>query len=155
MAYVVEGLAPAPFAELIGADEDTLRAVGAQRVVVTEANAAPCRITLDDAAPGETVLLLSYTHQDADTPYRQQGPIYIRENAAHATKMRNALPPALARRMLSLRAFDAQGLMIDADVVDGKDADPVIVRLLAQDGAAYVHAHYARRGCFAAVIKPV
>ena len=155
MTYEVEGLAPAPFAALIGADEEILRAAGAQRVVVKQAHAAPCRITLDDAAPGETVLLLSFAHQNADTPYRQQGPIFIRESATQATRLRDALPPALARRLLSLRAFDAHGMMIDAEVVDGKDADPVIARLLAQDGAAYVHAHYARRGCFAAMIKPV
>jgi hypothetical protein len=62
------------------------------------------------------------------------------------------VPDAMRRRLLSLRAFDAAGMMIDADIVDGLDAESLIDRLLADRRAAYLHAHYARRGCFAARI---
>jgi hypothetical protein len=59
----------------------------------------------------------------------------------------------MRRRLLSLRAFDEQGMMIDADVVDGSQVEPLIERMLADAHTAYIHAHYARRGCFAARIE--
>jgi hypothetical protein len=59
----------------------------------------------------------------------------------------------MRRRLLSLRAFDEQGMMIDADVADGAQVEPLIERLLGDARTAYVHAHYARRGCFAARIE--
>jgi hypothetical protein len=38
---------------------------------------------------------------------------------------------------------------VDADVVDGAEAEPLIERYLARGDVAYLHIHYARRGCFA------
>ena len=55
----------------------------------------------------------------------------------------------------SLRAFDASGDMIDADLIGGGDLKPAIERLFANRGAAYIHAHYAKRGCYAARIDRV
>ena len=42
--------------------------------------------------------------------------------------------------------------MVDADVVEGREAEPVIERLFADPAVAYIHAHYARPGCYAARI---
>jgi hypothetical protein len=128
------------------------RGKGVERVRVTEKPAAPCRITLDDAEIGESVLLLSYDHQPADTPYRQQGPIFVRERGARFVGL-DTVPPALARRTLSLRGFDARHMMVDAEVVEGKDAKAMIERFFANSDIAYIHAHYARRGCYAALIE--
>jgi hypothetical protein len=38
-------------------------------------------------------------------------------------------------------------------VVEGAQVEPLIERLLGDARTAYVHAHYARRGCFAARIE--
>jgi hypothetical protein len=151
MSFQIIGLDPAPFTHLHGCDDAQLAAAGAQRVRVTEKPAAPCRISLDDAEVGETVLLLNYAHQPADTPYRQQGPIFIRETQ-HRFDAIGVIPPALARRTLSLRGFDANHMMIEADLTEGADAAPLIARFFANPNVAYTHAHYARRGCFAALI---
>ena len=94
--------------------------------------------------------MLNYLHQPADTAYRQQGPIFVRRDCAAFEG--EALGPAMKLRMLSLRAFDEAGMMLDADLVDGANADPLIARLFANPDAAYIHAHYAKRGCFAARI---
>jgi hypothetical protein len=128
-----------------------LTAKGVERVPVGEKPGAPCRISLDDAEVGEAVLLLSFDHQPAETPYRQQGPIFVRETRAPYDGV-NVIPPALARRTLSLRGFDAAHMMIEADVVEGVDAKAMLERFLANSKVAYIHAHYARRGCFAARI---
>lgn len=153
MTFLVRGLDPAPFAPLFAADGDALAAAGAQRVAIAAPHAAPCRVRLDDLAPGATALLLSFEHQPAPTPYRQQGPIFVGADPdAHAAIYENEIPPAMARRPLSLRAFDAAGMMVDADLADGAAAGPLIQRMLSRPDVAYLHAHYARRGCFAARI---
>jgi hypothetical protein len=54
--------------------------------------------------------------------------------------------------MLSLRAFDASGFMVDADLADGRDLEAAIDRLFGSSATAYIHAHYAKRGCYAARI---
>jgi hypothetical protein len=64
----------------------------------------------------------------------------------------NELPEALATRLLSLRAIDAKGHIVDADIAEGEAIEPLIRRLLGKEEVAYVHAHFARRGCFAARI---
>jgi hypothetical protein len=62
------------------------------------------------------------------------------------------VPDSLTARLLSLRAYDRDGIMLDADVVDGKELGPAIARMLANGDVDYLHAHYAKRGCYAARI---
>lgn len=152
MSYRIAGLSSASFSHLFGRPDGELSAAGAIRVVVAEEHSAPCRITLDDASPGETVLLLNYEHLAVRTPYRSRHAIYVREAARTPSIYEGEVPPALARRLLSIRAFDAEDMMVDADVAEGVDAEGLILRLLADPRATYLHAHFARRGCFAARI---
>jgi len=152
MSFTVTGLSPEPFAHLFGADDATLAAAGAIRRTVETKPGAPCRITLEDAEPGETVLLLNHEHLGGDTPYRARHAIFVRETAAAPARYENAMPPALAGRLLAIRAYDGAGMMIDAEIVEGGDAIPLIERFLANPEAVYLHAHNARRGCFAARI---
>ena len=153
MDFRIKGLPAAEFTPLSGLDEERLRELGVQRVRIDEPHSAPDRISLRDAEPGETVLLLNYEHLPVDSPYRSRHAIYVVEGEQRTYDEVNAVPAPMRRRLLSLRAFDAQGMMIDADVVDGSQVEPLIVRLLADARTAYVHAHYARRGCFAARIE--
>lgn len=154
MSFRVSGLDPDLFTDLHALSDQALADKGVERMRVTEHPGAPCRISLDDAEIGEWVLLLSYDHQPADTPYRQQGPIFVRERSARANSV-DALPPALARRTLSLRGFDARHMMIEADIAEGASAISTIEQILANPDVAYIHAHYARRGCYAALIERV
>ncbi len=50
-----------------------------RRVIVDANPGFPCRVSLEDAEVGERVILLNYTHQPADSPYRATGPIFVRE----------------------------------------------------------------------------
>lgn len=151
MGFRVTGLEPQCFEHLHALDEAALARLGAVRVRIEQEHAAPCRISLDDAAPGESVILLNYQHQGANTPYRQQGPIFVRETTDRFDAA-GLIPPALRRRVLSLRGFDAGHMMIEADLTEGAEAQALIARFLANEKVAYIHAHYARRGCFAARI---
>ncbi|MEC4594099.1 MULTISPECIES: DUF1203 domain-containing protein [Nitrospirillum] len=152
LSFTVTGLDPAPFAPLFALDEAGLLAAGARRQVVDAPGTFPCRVSLDDARPGERVVLVNHQHQPAFTPFRSAHAIYVREGAGEACRTVDVLPPALERRILSLRCFDAGHMIVTADLVDGADAIPVIHRLLDRTDVAYIHAHYAKYGCYAARI---
>jgi hypothetical protein len=152
MSYRTIGLDPAPFRDLHFLSDDALAVKGVRRVHIESKHAAPCRISLDDAEVGESVLLLNYEHQPANTPYRQQGPIFVRETEQRFDRI-GVIPAALARRTLSLRGFDSEDMMIEAELVEGAEAGAMIERIFANAHVAYIHAHYARRGCFAALVE--
>jgi len=152
MSFRIAGLDPAPFRALFELGDDALAARGVERTVAKGDVGWPCRVTLDDAAAGERVLLLNYEHQPAATPFRAANAIYVRESAREPCSAVDEVPPALGRRLLSLRAFDARGYLVDAHVVDGRELGDVAERLLAAPDVAYLHAHYAKPGCFAARI---
>ncbi len=152
MSYVITGLDPAPFQPLYGLSDAALAAQGVIRMAVDEKPGLPCRVTLEDAEPGEKVLLLNYEHLPVATPYRSRHAIFVREGAEVAARCEDEVPDQLAIRLLSVRAFDAQGMMRDADVIDGPALEATIGRLFADSRTAYLHAHNAKRGCFAARI---
>jgi hypothetical protein len=152
MSFRITGLSPEPFRPLFGLPEDELARRGARRYVA-DGPGFPDRIEISDAAPGETLLLVNYLHQAADTPYRSSHAIFVRERDVAPTDMVGEVPPAMRARPLSLRAFDAAGMMVDGDLVDGAEAERLIARLFEDPVVAYIHAHYARRGCYAGLIE--
>jgi hypothetical protein len=44
-------------------------------------------------------------------------------------------------------------MMVDADVVEGTGLAPLIERFFTNPAVRYAHAHFARRGCYAALIE--
>jgi hypothetical protein len=153
MSYVVSGLPLELFRPLFGLTDEALAAEGIIRRLVDAPSGFPCRVTLEDAQPGETVLLLNYEHQPAPTPYRSRHAIYVSEQALETRVCVDELPGALTRRKhISLRAFDAAGMMLDAEVAAGAALEPTIQKLLALEEVAYLHAHNAGMGCYAARI---
>lgn len=151
-SYVISGLSASPFEHLFGRSDEELAALGVRRYTVDAKPGYPDRIEMRDAEPGETVLLVNYVHHAADNPYRASHAIFVREGATSTYRQVGIIPDVLRIRLLSLRAFDADGMMLDADVVEGAQAEAAIERLLGDPKTAYVHVHYAKRGCYAARI---
>ena len=149
MDYVISGLPLQPFQQLFGLDDAELARRGAVRMTADSKPGFPCRITLQDAEAGETLLLLNWRHHDADTPYRADGPIFVRESARQTCASRNAVPEQQRGRLLSVRAYDAAGWMQDAEVVEGVALEALIGRWFDNAAIAYLHVHNARRGCYA------
>jgi hypothetical protein len=150
MSFQIRPLPRADFAELFGLSDEVLAARG---VVVRTADAKPgfpCRVSLEDAEPGERVLLVNYEHQPADTPFRSRYAVYVRDGAQQARPAPGEVPELLRSRVLSVRAFDGEGMLIGADLCEGTALEPMIERLLADPAAACLHLHYAKPGCFAA-----
>ena len=152
MSFRVQGLDPRGFTHLYGLPDDKLACLGAQRVVVDAKPGFPDRIEVRDLDIGETAILLNFEHQPADTPYRSRHAIFVREGAQEPLDLTDELPEVIRVRPISLRAFNAAGAMLHADLEDGGKLEPLIVQFLADPEVAYLHAHYARRGCYAARI---
>lgn len=153
MSYRVTGLSPEPFRHLYGLSDAELAAHGALRYVADKAPGFPDRIEIRDARPGETVLLVNHTYQPADTPYRASHAVFVLEGAETAYDRIGEIPEPLRLRTLSLRAFDASHMMVDADLVDGREIEALIERFLGNPEVTYMQAHYAKRGCYAARIE--
>ena len=152
MSFRITGLDPEPFRHLYGLSDEELQSLGVRRIVADSKPGFPDRVELRDVDKGEALLLLNYLHQPADTPYKASHAIFVREWAETPYRAFDETPEVLWSRPISLRVFDDKGDMIDADLTGGGDLKPAIERLLANRGAAYIHAHYAKRGCYAARI---
>ena len=149
MDYRITGLSPEPFRALFALDDAALQAHGMRRVIADSKPGFPCRVSLEDAEPGESLPLLPWTHLDAASPYRASGPIFVREAAREQCVVRNAIPGQQRTRLLSVRAYDADGWMHDAEVAEGVQLEALIERFFADPRIAFLHVHNARRGCYA------
>lgn len=153
MAYRISGLDRRQFLHLIGASDEVLTRHGAVRMTAATKPGAPCRVTLEDAEPGETLILVNHVSHDVANPYRAAHAIFVREQAARSAEYVDSVPPIFESRILSLRAFDTEGMMIDAVIAQPGEAEEGILSLFANSAAAYIHAHNATRGCFSARVE--
>jgi hypothetical protein len=137
------------FKDLFSLDDESLAARGAKRYVADKTPGFPCRVSLEDAAPGERVILVPFCHQPEQSPYRAVGPIFVREGAITASLPPRTIPAFLRSRLLSVRAYDADHLMIAAEVVDGRELESNMTRVFARAAVVYAHIHFAGPGCYA------
>jgi len=153
MTYSITGLPVEPFRPFFGLPDEELARHHIVRMIADEPVGYPCRVLLEDARPGDSLLLLNHEYQPAATPYRGRHAIFVNEAATAPRTFVDEIPPVLSvRKAISLRAFDARDMMIDADVVAGAEVEAAVFRLLENPKTAYLHAHNAGRGCFAARI---
>ena len=148
MNFLISGLAMEPFSGLFKLSDEELRSQKAIRCIADSKPGFPCRVSLVDAEPGETVILLPYVHHQVDSPYRSSGPIYVRENAKEAKLTVNELPEVVKNRLLSVRAYSKDSHMLGSAVVEGSNLISQISEFFADDTVAYLHLHNARPGCF-------
>lgn len=148
MSFQFHALSPEPFAPLFALDDDALHARGMRRVRADAPVGYPCRVSLADAAPGDVLVLLHYLHHDVATPFRASGPVYVREGAVQATPARGEVPAFLRVRVLSLRGYDATGMLRQADVIDGATIDEALGAMFANEAVAYIDVHSAKPGCY-------
>ncbi|HEV2866235.1 MAG TPA: DUF1203 domain-containing protein [Allosphingosinicella sp.] len=151
MVYRVGGLAAEAFAPLFDMSEAELAARRARRTVA-EGSGYPCRISLEEAAPGEALILVNHVSQEAATPFRAAHAIYVRKDVARGS-FTDAVPAILATRTLGLRAFDREGMLRGALLAPPGEADARIRELFERPEVAEIHAHNAALGCFLARIE--
>ena len=154
-SFRLVGLEPGRFDPLFTLDDAQLRAHGAIRVRADTSPGFPCRISLQDAQPGDELLLLPFEHQPANSPYRASGPIYVRRGSQQATLAAGELPTYVTGRVISLRAYDDKDMIVDAGVAEGDALRGEVERLLRDPRVRYLHLHNAKRGCFSCRVERV
>jgi Protein of unknown function (DUF1203) len=153
MDFRIQGLSPAPFLPLYGLSDDELANHNAKRYVANITPGFPDRIELRDAEPGERLILVNHVHQPAETPYHASHAVFVLEGSEKTYDAVNEVPEVLRRRMLSIRAFDTNHWLVEGDLCDGRALEATVQRLLVKPEVAYLQAHYAKPGCYAARIQ--
>ena len=149
------GLDPAPFEPLFALTDDALQRLGAVRRTADSVPGFPCRVSLEDAPVGTELLLVPYEHHPARSPYRASGPIFVRKGATRRELDAGEVPGTVLGRLISLRAYDDDAMMVDATVCDGPEVSAALDGFFASSAVDYVHLHFAKRGCFSCVASRV
>jgi hypothetical protein len=152
-SFRLVGLGAEHFEPFFAMSDDELAALGARRVVADESPGFPCRVSLADAQIGDELLLLPFDHLLTRSPYRASGPVFVCKGARRAVLAPGELPPYVTRRWMSVRAYDADDMMIAADVCDGSDLRGILQRFIEDPAVAFVHLHNAKRGCFSCRVE--
>lgn len=150
MSFQISALPAEDFAPFFAMDDAELAAHRAVRVIADADDSFPCRVSLEDAAKGDTLILVNHLHLDTASPYRASHAVYVREGAQTATPAPDEIPQMLAHRLLSVRALDEKGFIRSADVVEGTHLRETLTEFLADPQIAFVDIHIAKPGCFAA-----
>ena len=153
MSYRIKGLPAEHFDHLFTLSNAELAKHGCVRRIADDRRPGyPCRISLTDSQPGDELLLLNYEHLCVASPYRMRFAIYVRKGERTYDSI-DEVPEQLRKRMLAVRSFDGNGMMVKCELVDGPVLEGAIDRLLADPGAEYLHVHFAAPGCYAARIE--
>lgn len=153
MAFRIRGLDPAPFRKYYGLTDEALAAEGVVRYRVDAQPGFPDRVTMQDMPAGETALLLNFEHLPVASPYRSRHAIFVQEGAETPYDAVDEVPEVMRRRLVALRGFDRRGFILDADVAEGDGIEPLILRLFGNPEVDYIHAHFAKRGCYSGLIE--
>jgi hypothetical protein len=153
MIYQIKGLPLGRFAPLFGMTDAELARRGARRVVADADFGFPCRVSLEDAAAGETLVLLNHVSHDVEGPYRATHAILVREQAEDMAPLVDETPPVFDRRTLSLRGFAVNGDLVTSKVTGPGEHDRAIRELLSDARIDHIDAHNAGHGCFSARIE--
>ncbi|WP_216646274.1 DUF1203 domain-containing protein [Microbulbifer sp. THAF38] len=148
MAFQIQGINPLNFYHLLILPDAQLKEKNACWKLVDASPGYPCRVSLVDAKAGERVLCLPYSHHNTSSFYRASGPIFIREHAEPAKLDTNEVPLMLRHRLLSIRAYNCEGLMETAEVAQGADLEGVLEKQFSLGSVEYIHIHNALPGCF-------
>ena len=153
--FQIKSLQDTEFSNLFKLDDRELEKIGAIKMTVDKKPGFPCRVSLQDAEIGEEVILLPYQHHQTNSPYQSAGPIFIRKNAITAKLDINEIPKMLDHRLLSIRAYDKNGMMKEAFVSEGKSLNDVLIKTFTNVEINYVHIHNAKQGCYNCKVERV
>ncbi len=152
MSFQIYALPAEKFQHLFALSDAELSQHHARRMLATVNPGFPCRISLEDAAIGEEVILANFEHQPGASPYRASHAIFVRPGVAQATPGAGEIPESISLRLMSVRAFDENHNIVDADVVKGRDLEASIDAMFENNAVAYLHLHNAKPGCYAAKV---
>lgn len=118
--FQIEAIDYSEVKHLFQLSDEKLAEINAVRMIVDNKPVYPCRVSLQDAEIGEEVILFPYKHHEVKSPYQSSGPIFVRKNAETARLKVNEIPLMLNHRLLSIRAYDKNSVIVEAEVIKGK-----------------------------------
>jgi hypothetical protein len=107
----------------------------------------PCRHCLHWAKDGERMILFPYTAIPPGHPYSESGPVFVHADPCKRYAATHEFP-ADFRKGRVLRAYNSKFEIIDAEVVNGREPETVIEKLLQNPETAFVDARSVTRGCY-------
>jgi hypothetical protein len=150
MTFRILGLPAENFTHLFGLSDADLAAQGGVRRTVD--GKYPCRVSLTDSQAGEQLLLINYEHHAVDSPYRMRFAIFLREGDQTYDRV-NEVPEQFRNRILAVRSFDKDAMMVANQLIDGNEIEPVLEKMLAPSNVDYLHVHFAAAGCYTARVQ--
>jgi hypothetical protein len=153
MSFRIKGLPAEQFEHLFAMSDEELAAHGAVRRIANDRQPGyPCRVSLTDSRQGDELVLVNYEHLPVDSPYRMRFAIFVRKGDRTYDAI-NQVPEQLRKRTLAVRGYDTDGMMTGCELIDGRELEAAIGRLLAVTEARYLHVHFAAAGCYAARVE--
>jgi hypothetical protein len=155
MTFRIQGLPAENFEHLFALPDEELARHGAVRRIADDRRPGyPCRVSLEDSKPGDELLLINYEHLPVDSPYRMRFAIYVRKGDKAFNRI-DEVPQQLRKRMLAVRAFTGNGMLVAFELVNGDELEGAIGKLFASPEPEFLHIHYAAPGCYAARVDRV
>ncbi len=151
--FRLEPLPIEDFLPLFKLSDEELHKRSARWLVADTKPGLPCRVTLADAEVGERVLATPFIHHDVQSPYRASGPVFVREIAQTVNLAVNEIPIMFHHRLLSLRAYDSDAMMVGAKVIQGAELEQAIVDHFENRDVEYQHIDNANPGCFDCTVR--
>ena len=146
--FQVIGIKKEEIAHLFQLNEKECAEKGVVRMKVDAKPGYPCRVSLSDADIGEEIIAFNYSHHNVTSPYRSSGPVFVRVKATAAELQKNEIPIMLNHRLLSLRVYNNEAMMIDARTIEGIDLEKTIQDIFANVKAKYIQVHNSSPGCY-------
>jgi len=151
--FRIVGLPLAQFESLFSLDDNELARKGARRLIVDAKPGFPCRVSLQDAEIGERIILAPFVHHDVELPYRASGAIFVRETAKEIELAPGEIPDVVTSRVMSVRAYNDKGMMVNAAVIPGKELESPIEKFFDDAKVSYLHLHNAGAGCYSCRVE--
>lgn len=146
--FIIKPIEKSMFSEYFNLNDQQLEKFSAKWLIADSKPGFPCRVSLKEAEIGERVLLIPYKYHDVNSPYKASGPIFIREDAVEAKLNINEIPEILTKRLLSVRAYSEDSIMIHAKTTLGSGLEKIIYNQLTDANVKYLQVHNANPGCF-------
>jgi Protein of unknown function (DUF1203) len=108
----------------------------------------PLRCCLTIASEGERIALISYQPSSLGGPYAEIGPVFIHVDACGGPARATEFPEDYRDRNAVLRAYDAQGQMLDGLLVKPGEGEAGVKHLLEDPQVALVHHRNVVAGCW-------
>lgn len=108
----------------------------------------PCRHCLRLTDPGEDLILFALCPFDTTGPYAEAGPVFVHANPCEPYAAYDRFPPDFLERSLTLRAYDAEGRIRDAEVAPPGGSGVALDRLFVDERVLFVHVRNPAWGCY-------